>query len=302
MTVEELARTASAAVGSPDSFLLAAQWVAERYQQISNRTRFKSLRKVGEVIVPAAYQTGTVTIAQGDFIVVGTGVSFTPGYTGWYFKSGKIWHEISAANDPGFGTLTLLNAFTDTSVTDASFVLVNKKVLLDPTARWLADRMVQANTAQPISRFSQLENTMIDPARPDVGPNPSVYTEIGVDLATGARQIEFYPYPDHNVLVNYVFWSDPPTLTFSDNIPAHIDPYTLKEGVLIDVMRWEMGKAAKEGKVDVAGFWRNEARAQETSWERRIQEAVHSDSGASDVTLILALGSSGNRTNGNLTI
>ena len=295
MTVEEVARTAVGAVDSSDSFALACQWVAERYQQLVSRAKFKFLRRVGEVVIPAAYQTGTATVTKGSSVVMGTGVVWSPTYTGWYFKSGKVWHEIAGANDPGLAILTLVNPFTDEDVTDGAYTLVNKKVLLDPSARWIADRMVQMNTGRPISRFSQLEMTMKDPSRPEVGPDPTTYIESGIDPNTGARQFEFYPYTDHNVLVGYVYWADPPVLTSTDSIPFHIDPYILKEGCLIDLMRYMQSRAAHEGKVDVAGFWRNEARAQETIWERRVQEAIHTDTGTSDTALILALGSSGNQ-------
>ena len=51
-----------------------------------------------------------------------------------------------------------------------------------------------------------------------------------------------------------------------------------------------MGKALKEGRTDVAGFWRNELRAQETSWGNILQEIIQTSSAVDDGTLLLRTG------------
>jgi hypothetical protein len=292
-TIEEIARQSLAAVNSSGSFLLASEWIAARYQQLLSRARFKSRRKVAEVLVPPVYQQGTVTATAGSEVVLGSGTAFSDALVGQFLRAGVVWHEIVEVNPDGV-TMTLLNPFSDVSVTNSAYVIANKRVLLLPEARWLSDRMVQMRTAASVNRLSHLELTMTDPARADIGPDPAVWSEVGMDVATGARQIEFYPYPDHAVLVGYAYWEDPPLLAHTDQTPFHIDPYLLKEGCMIDIMRYEMAKAAQAGDVNAAGFWRNESRAQETMWERHIQDAIKADTGASDVAAILQLGGSGN--------
>ena len=85
------------------------------------------------------------------------------------------------------------------------------------------------------------------------------------------RRIELYPYSSITELLYYVFYRAPDTLRLQDQVPPNIDNHVLKEGALIDAYRYEAGKAAKKGDVNIAGFWRNESRAQETSWEKTIK-------------------------------
>ena len=79
----------------------------------------------------------------------------------------------------------------------------------------------------------------------------------------------------------------PPELARDSLIPIGIDSYVLREGALIDIMRYESAKAMQAGNVEAAAFWRNEYRAQSTSWERNILEAARTDKGSDDMTMIL---------------
>src|SRR5437879_3545200 len=96
-SVETVARSVVAAIDTDAGYLLASQWVAERYQQLLSRARFKSQRKIGEVIVPATYKTGTVQITQSSTAVVGTGTAWTSAaHAGRYFRGQVGWYEIAS--------------------------------------------------------------------------------------------------------------------------------------------------------------------------------------------------------------
>lgn len=292
-TVEETARLALGSLNSAGSFLLACQWISDRYIELMSRTRFKARRKVAELVIPATYQTGTVTIVNGSPDVVGVDTVFTIDMEGQFFRSGLVWHEIETFVDPTH--LTLLNPFTDTDVADGVYVIVNKRIELPVTVRWLGETMINLHTGQRLTRMNWIELAISDPNRFDAFSDPSVFTEVGINPETGARQIEFYPYPEQAVLVGYAYWEIPAPLAFDDDIPTSIDPYILKEGCMIDIMRFEMAKAAQAGQPDIAGFWRNESRTQETAWEKRVTEAIGTDRGTDDISAILMLGNSGNR-------
>ena len=73
----------------------------------------------------------------------------------------------------------------------------------------------------------------------------------------------------------------------ADNIPTEVDAYVLKEGALIDAFRYRMSQEANANRIEAAGFWRNESRAQETKWEQYIMEAARTDRGVDDVTFML---------------
>ena len=292
-TVEEVARQALASVNSAGSYLLACQWIADRYIELMSRTRFRARRKVAELVVPATYQEGTVSVTQGSDAVVGVGTTFVDAMVGQFFRAGHIWHEIGDVTDAT--NLTLLNPFTDETVTDQEYVIVNKRIELPAAVRWFGETMINLHTGQRLQRMNWVELAISDPARFDAFSDPQVFTEVGINPATQARQLEFYPYPDHDVLIGYAYWEIPPILAFDDDIPTHVDTYILKAGCLVDIMRYEMAKAAQAGQVDQAAFWRNEARAQETYWEKKITEAIGMDRGTDDVSAILMLGNSGNR-------
>jgi len=53
------------------------------------------------------------------------------------------------------------------------------------------------------------------------------------------------------------------------------------------VYRYEMAKALRANQIEAGAVWRNELRAQETTWKRRIEEMLHADRATDDVSLIL---------------
>jgi hypothetical protein len=103
------------------------------------------------------------------------------------------------------------------------------------------------------------------------------------------RQVELYPYDTKETAVAYVYWRKPPFLKLHDELPTGIEPYTLREGVLVDIMRYEMSKALEAGMVDKGATWRNEYRAQETKWAQARDAAVRQETATDDDVFILDL-------------
>jgi hypothetical protein len=109
------------------------------------------------------------------------------------------------------------------------------------------------------------------------------------------RLFEFFPYPRADCLVSYTYHENVERLGLDENLPDFIDTGILKEGVMVDLFRFEMGRALKEGRTTEAGFWRNEMRAQQTLWEQYLR-VVPLNSGATDSgTFILRTGRGGRR-------
>lgn len=131
----------------------------------------------------------------------------------------------------------------------------------------------------------------IDPGRIRGDP-PLAWAEVNTGLTDDnqeARVIEVYPASDQAETLTLVYYRHPLTLGRQDPLPPGIDAHTLREGVLVDLMRWEMAKALRQGQVEVAATWRNEYRAQETTWQRAIMEAAKAERGADDLTAILEM-------------
>lgn len=293
-TVESLARDVVASVKLSTQWVLAARWVSLRYQEIGSegQRRFRHLRRVLEATIPATVEAGLATTTQHSRVVTGDATAqaawtaITPPPTAdalWAFRVGTPWYAVVALEQ---GHLTLASPMAEAGVTAAAYKLVARFVPLDPAVRQVK------TVAHPAKyRFLDLmameDLEMNSPTRNLVDSFPEVYAEANV-LADGTKTIEPYPYIGTTAeLLRYLAYIHPPELLIGDLIPPTIDPIKLREGVLIDAMRWKMAEALELGKVDVAAVWRNEYRAQETRWKDIKGDAAQMDVGVDDASLLL---------------
>lgn len=288
-TVEELIRDLESSVPG-DYGMAAVRWIDNRYRELVSKVRFRHLRAVGELSIPAAVSTGTVTVSRGSATV-------TPNATAqaawvisptvathqyWYFKASSAWYKVTSVNAAA-ATLTLTTAFAEDTVTAGTYELVRRHHPLASTARWIGlfwhDRMRRKLEGPiPYDVF-----TMRVPDRTLVSGTPTTVAQVGVD-SSGVVIVELYPYPSESEIVHYSYWSLPTALTVSSTIPPQVDAYVLKEGALIDAFRWKMSQADSGEEMSL---WRNESRAQETKWNQYIMDAIRADQAADDVTIML---------------
>lgn len=287
-TVDEVARQALTAVGSDAGVLLATKWASERYRQLSNRTKFRHLRRIGELVIPADINAGTVDCVEGSDVIVGDATAvaaWTPDIVGRYFRGRRNWYRIALV-DTANNRLRLESVFTEDDATDVGYHIVPQRVRVSDTVRQLGD-FVHMRLHRKLVSTGLTAMNMEHPARIVIaGSGPEVVIEIGDDL-DGCKQVEFYPYCTSQEMIRYVYWPVAAELRAGDTLPRELDEAVLRDGVLIDVMRFEMSKALKANQPEVAATWRNEARTQETTWQNRIDEAVKADRALDDVTLIL---------------
>ena len=299
-TVEDIARDVIAAVDSDAGYLLASRWVAKRYQQLCSRARFRHLRKVGQLVIHAAIRDGIVVATQGSDTVTTTDATTIAAWRAHeaeipkrWFRARTNWYEIS---DVQIGTVTaslrLTTPFVESPpIPPASgnfgYAIAERYVSLDPQVRWVSDSMLLQPRSVSLQHMPLGELDITYPRRPILsGYGPVWWTEVGVD-DDGNKKVEFYPYSTTDNMVHYVFWAVPPLLGEKDQIPHEIDPYVLREGALIDAMRYNASRAANAGNAEGAAFWSNSYRAQSTAWERNILEAIRNDKGIDDIGLIL---------------
>lgn len=293
MTVEEVARLVLAAVDSDANFLQASRWIAERYRQLCSRSRFRHLRKVGTVAVEAPITSGTVSVTQGSNTITSSVSATITACTGVelrdrWIRPRNTWYKIiDFSLTPSLLTIELETPYSETTNASSSYNLVQRFTPIAKEARWVADTMVLQRRRTVVELTTQAELDYRDPSRILVnGFGPTFAAEIGADK-DGVKIFEFYPYSTQAEVIHYVYWPDPPLLTEKDDIPNDIDPYVLREGGLIDAMRYEAARAARDNMIDKAAYWRNEYRAQSTQWERNILEAIRTDRGVDDITLML---------------
>lgn len=284
-TIFEIARSSLAAINTDANVLLASKWVNDRFRQLASRARLRSLRRVGSLVISAPVIAGVATITRGSKFVTGDATAqaaWSTSLTGQHFKALVVWYEI--INVQG-NQLELEQPFAEDDVTAGAYKVVQRYTTLDKDARWLGD-FLHIRRRRRIDRVSLPELNIHAPERQSVGTGPYVYVET-TSTPEGGKRVEMYPYPSLSEFISYVFWSVPSDMGPHEHVPVTVDPYMLKEGTLIDIMRYESAKAARMGQENMAAFWRNEYRAQATTWERTMLEAIRADRGSDDMTFML---------------
>jgi hypothetical protein len=291
ITVDEVARAALSVVGSNAGLFLAIGWADERYRQLTSRVKMRHMRRLGEVVIPVPIDDGLATATRGSDAVTGDATATTAWAAfpemkdgTWYFRGQRTWYRITDVTPAG--ALKLESEYAETGITAGGYKIIKRYHKLAPDVRFLG-KFVHMRLHRPLRDVSMLNLDLDHPARwTTAGSGPEMVAEAFNDTE-GHRMVEFYPYATQIEMVHYVYWPTPLKLRPGSILPAEVDVEALKSGVLIDVYRFEMAKAAREAKVESAALWRNEMRAQETTWERRIEEIAKADRGIDDVALIL---------------
>ena len=295
-TVDEVVRDALASIDTEANAIAAAKWLDNRYKEMVSRVKFRHLRQVGELSLPAVIDTGTVSVDRGLTAVTGVTTTFQTDMGAgvqeyYYFRTNNAWYKIaSVTNELG---LVLASAFAEDDVAAGTYTIVKRHHPLASDARWVGD-FYHTRLRQKLRSIGLDEMDMLYPGRSLVGNIPHYVAQVGVNTS-GYLKYEIYPPPLESELIHYVYWTLPPSLTISSTIPSVIDPYTLKEGLLIDLYRYEKSVAIRKGNVNQAGIWRNDEKAQNTIWEKVIKDAIRTSRGSDDITFILEMFGSSHR-------
>lgn len=287
-TVESIARAALGDLAVAEGKLLnAKRWVNDRYAELAGTIRLRQLRRLGELTIPAVVTAGTVTVTEGSPTVTGDATAvaaWSISMTGRFFQIDRVWYRIrtvDVAND----TLTLESDYAGDTASAQTYRVVARHIALPERCRTLVgvihdrwNREVQQKSLpwldlQAPERFYQLGG-------------PQWMADLGEDLATRRRLVEFYPYSTDTEHLRLAYYEAPQALDFHEELPSTIDQDALKEGVLIDVMRHKMAEALDRGMVDAAAVWRNEYRAQETRWQEVKQRLIRADTVMEDLAWI----------------
>jgi len=288
-TVEQVARSALAAIDSSAILPLAAQWCSERLAEAAARTKFRFLRGLGAFVIPPVMQTGLVTVRRGSRVVIGDVVAqaaWSNALVGRFFQivPRVTWTEI-VAFDPSTNTLELGPPFAEEDVTAGAYRIVQRFATLDPQARKMGPFLFQRFRI-PVELVAYERLQTLAPERQYFAFGPTIVAEAGEDR-NGTKQVECYPYSIRSEQVTYVFWRRPPDLELHDLLPGAVDATMLKEGVLVDAMRYEWARAVREGKGDMAQMWAAQIPMQEARWRDRFQLIALQDNGTEDAQFIL---------------
>jgi len=289
-TVTELTRDILSSIATDVGGIACAKWIDNRYKEMVSKVRFRHLRKVGELALPAIIDTGTVTTTRASTAVAGASTTFETDMSAgaqeyYYFKVQSAWNKIASVTDET--NLVLSTGFGEAAAAAASYVIVKRHHPLASDARWVGDfyftRLRKQLTEVPLEAIG-----IQAPGRSLTGNIPHLVAQVGVD-SNGYPMYEIYPPPLLSEVVHYIYWALPTSLSLSTSIPLVIDPYTLKEGVLVDLYRYLKATELKKGNIEAAAVYRNDERAQGTIWKRAIQDAKRTSRGSDDLTFILEM-------------
>ena len=270
--------------------IAAAKWMNNRYQELVSKVRFRDLRKVGELSLPAVVDNGTMSISQGFNDVIGSSTTFQTSIGSgsqphYYFKvgAGSTWYQLNVvSSETG---LSLVSNLAEDSVVGGSYKIVKRTHSLASDVRWLGS-VVFPRIRRDLKRYSRDEFDISFPGRIIDSRYPEAFCEDGVD-SSGYIQLEIYPPPKEAELLRYVYWSLPTDLTLSSTIPQKVDDYILKEGTLVDIYRKAKVAQIEKGNIDAASVYANEEAKQRTIWNRLIKDAIRTQRGVDDVTFII---------------
>lgn len=284
-TAGEVAHAALADLNAEAAGILnALRWVSERYTQVCNK-RLRHRKADGEVIIPAAVTAGTVTVTRGSTAVVGNATAlaaWSSKLIGRFFQVDLNWYEIQESTATG---LRLVSPYTETTAAAVAYKLVSRYTALAPNVAFLGSFKHDRRNFE-LEFGSKRELDLVEPRRLYRVSGPQYVADVGE--RNGLTLLEVYPYSTQDELLRYDYWTQPPDFTDEDDaLPSIITVKDLKEGVLIDCMRWWAAKEAIAGKSDMAGYWRNEYRAQESRWEKVMQDIYRRDRSPEQMHLMI---------------
>jgi len=289
-TVEEIVRDIQASGPDGISGMSIARWIANRYREMVSRVRFDNLISKGEITVPGVVDTGTISATRGSTTITGDSTTFVTdvgsgSQTHYWFRAGSAWYIISSIASET--SLTLATAFAEDDVSDVAYVIVKRTHSLDSGARWIGEFTHTRRHRDLGTPVSEVELDLRAPGRLLAGVDPMIVAQAGLD-SSGYVQVEVYPPPAESEILHYHFTALPSDLTMSSTIPQLIDPYTLKEGALVDVYSKAMSMALDRGNADVAAVFSNSAAKQRTIWRDALKSAQYTQDSSKNKSFVLA--------------
>jgi hypothetical protein len=316
--ISDVARQAVAQLGLDSGYELSAQFCGQAYAELCSRAKFRHLRKLGTLYMPAPIQTGTCTITFDSPTITldatalaaceaNQFLQWPDGFEGLFFRPqiGITWYQISRAYvDPstGVGTVVLTTPFAfDNSYLITSppppppvqqagvtFYILPRFYALAPDARQLGVFGCDF-VFRPLQVVSEDQLNMMVPSRFLVSTYPQFVAEMNSNLdQTGVpKQVEIYPPPTNSVTVHYTYYATPKILQWEDFLPPTIDPDTIRSGAMAQIASNRSGKAVRAGNLEEAAYWRNVSNQERTAFEAKIPKAIRNDRGIEDIKFLL---------------
>ena len=245
-TFEELARRAQGLTQLMPSMPLAVQWASDRVHELLGKRRVAIYKRNLELSIPGPVTAGTVTVARGERAVVGNAAAQTAWASldasfpdGWFMRPRAAWYRIAGRTAT---SITLESAYAEADVAAVSYTLAKHYHALPPSVYQLDEAsFVLPRLGQPLEFLSETMLTLRYPNRWGIyfGGMSLPHSIAEVEpAASGARQVEIYPYPNQSELVTYAAYVDPPPFTYASILPLGLDIHHLLPGLMADFYAW----------------------------------------------------------------
>src|SRR5579885_1928570 len=175
LTVDDVARSALNAVGSNAGLLQAIRWVSDRYRQLGNRGKLRALRRIDQLVIPAAITDGTATFTRGSNLVTGDDTASSAWITGT--------STANADDAPPLNTPAPQHSVVGRWIRYKRvwYKIVQRHTRLPKNTRFVGG-FVQQRLWRPLTQLSIAELDLTYPERLFVaGTGPEVWAVIGDD-------------------------------------------------------------------------------------------------------------------------
>lgn len=268
----DVVQRALTSVGCGAGPVAGLTWLQRRYNEIATQVRLRHLRSLGQVTIPAQITAGTITVTRGAKTITGNATAqaaWSKALIGRWIRPRTVWYEIA---DVQGAVITLAGDFGEDSGSALTYTIVERYVEMPEGALWLGRFFHERYRNEFLLDDVALLDRMY-PDRNTVGNGPVCGAHVGFTPA-GRMVVELYPYCTALEIVKFRYWTGAPTLTHDTVLSPAIDHDALFEALLIDVYRWEMGRATD---VNMKGTWGNLMRSQETRWKEIKARAAAKD-------------------------
>jgi hypothetical protein len=243
--------------------------------------------ETGELNLPAYVTGGAVTITRGTNTITGDATAqalWSRSLIGWHIRLRTTWYEI--ADFTSASALILKSNFGEEDVSAGTYYIVKRFHILPEEVKTIGT-IVHPRLRMPLEAIHRNALDTAAPQRSMIGGTLKFWSDQGVDNETGVRRIEIYPPPKEYEMLIYSYWKDPQNLDLETQLPLFVDPYVLKEGALVNALRYKAAKAADVGKADIAQFYANWHERQETKWNAKLRSMAISERITDDQSIIL---------------
>lgn len=245
-TFEELARRAQGLTQLTPPMPLAVQWASDRVHELLGKRRVAIYKRNLELSIPGPLTSGTVTIARGQRAVVGNAAAQTAWASldasfpdGWFMRPRAAWYRIAGRTGT---SITLESAYAEADVAAVTYTLAKHYHTLPASVSQLDEAsFVLPRLGQPLEFLSETLLTLRYPNRWGISFGgmslPHAIAEVE-PAASGARQVELYPFSNQSELVTYAAYVDPPPFTYDASLPLGLDMHHLLPGLMADFYAW----------------------------------------------------------------